>query len=152
MARIEALGFNRRVLSTVEKVLFLKSIELFAQIPGADLTQIAVISSEEAREANEDIFVEGDRGDALYLVVEGAVRVHRAGRTIAQLGPRECFGEMALLDAEPRSATVTADGPARLLKIAREEFQDLLVDRPELALGIVRMLTRRLRGALGALF
>src|SRR5579872_3528413 len=96
------------MLSTVEKVLFLKSIYLFSQIPGEDLAQVALISTEETREMNDEVFTEGEFGDALYLVLDGKVRVHRQDRVIAELGERECFGEMALLDAAPRSATVTA--------------------------------------------
>jgi CRP/FNR family cyclic AMP-dependent transcriptional regulator len=136
------------VLSTVEKVLFLKSIDLFSQIPGAELTQVAVIATEEAREAGEEIFGYGERGDALYLILEGELRVHREEKVIAQLGVRECFGEMALLDAEPRSASVTTVRPSRLLKIGREEFQELLSDRPEIALGVIQVLTKRLRNVI----
>ncbi len=136
------------VLSTVEKILFLKSIDLFSQIPGAELTQVAVIAAEEARDAGEEIFAHGERGDALYLILEGQVRVHLEDRLIAQLGARECFGEMALLDAEPRSATVTALTAARFLKVERAEFQELVSDRPEIAAGIIKVLTRRLRSAI----
>ena len=82
------------MLSTVEKVLFLKSIDLFSQIPGEDLAQIALISTEETRDTNDEIFAEGESGDALYLVLDGKVRVHREDRVIAELGERECFGEM----------------------------------------------------------
>jgi CRP/FNR family cyclic AMP-dependent transcriptional regulator len=136
------------VLSTVEKVLFLKSIDLFSQIPGEDLAQIALISSEEDRETNEEIFAEGEPGDALYLVLDGRVRVHRNDRVIAELGDRECFGEMAILDAAPRSATVTAMTDASLLKISREDFQEILVEKPEIAAGIIRVLSSRLRNAI----
>src|SRR6478736_3491663 len=118
------------MLSTVEKVLFLKSIDLFSQIPGEDLAQVALIASEEARETGEDIFVEGDVGDALFLVLEGKVRVHRQDKTIAELGERECFGEMAILDASPRSATVTAASETNLLKISREDFQEIMAEKP----------------------
>src|SRR5688500_17992407 len=136
------------MLSTVEKVLFLKSIDLFSQIPGEDLAQVALITHEEAREQGERIFGEGEVGDALYLVVDGRVRVHTEMRDIAELGERECFGEMALLDASPRSATVTALEDVNLLRISREDFQDLLTEKPEIALGIIQVLTRRLRQAI----
>ncbi|MBS2028244.1 MAG: cyclic nucleotide-binding domain-containing protein [Deltaproteobacteria bacterium] len=135
------------MLTTVEKVLFLKSIDLFSQIPGEDLAQVALVASEEAREATEDIFVEGDVGDALFLVLEGKVRVHRQEKTIAELGERECFGEMAILDASPRMATVTAISDVALLKIAREDFEELLQEKHAIAQGIIKVLTRRLREA-----
>lgn len=136
------------MLSTVEKVLFLKSIDLFSQIPGEDLAQVALISTEEARDPGEEIFAEGEAGDALYLVLDGRVRVHRQDRVIAELGERECFGEMALLDAAPRSATVTALVDTNLLKISREDFQEILNEKPEIAAGIIKVLTRRLRSAI----
>jgi CRP/FNR family cyclic AMP-dependent transcriptional regulator len=136
------------MISTVEKVLFLKSIDLFSQIPGEDLAQIALISSEETREPNEEIFAEGESGDALYLVLDGKVRVHRQDRVIAELGERECFGEMAILDASPRSATVTALADTNLLKISREDFQEIMVEKPEIATGIIKVLSRRLRNAI----
>ncbi|MEN9800081.1 MAG: hypothetical protein RL653_3778 [Pseudomonadota bacterium] len=136
------------MLSTVEKVLFLKSIDLFSQIPGEDLAQVALISTEESRDAGEEIFAEGEAGDALYLVLDGRVRVHRQDRVIAELGERECFGEMALLDAAPRSATVTALVDTDLLKISREDFREILNEKPEIAAGIIKVLTRRLRSAI----
>ncbi len=136
------------MLSTVEKVLFLKSIDLFSQIPGEDLAAIALISSEENRELGDEIFAEGEAGDALYLVIDGRVRVHKLDRVIAELGERECFGEMAILDAAPRSATVSSLSPTALLKITREDFQDILTEKPEIAQGIIKVLTRRLRDAI----
>jgi CRP-like cAMP-binding protein len=136
------------MISTVEKVLFLKSIDLFSQIPGEDLAAVAQISSEEAREPGDEIFSEGESGDALYLVIDGRVRVHKAERLIAELGERECFGEMALLDAAPRSASVTAISQATLLKIAREDFQEIMSEKPEIAQGVIKVLTRRLRDAI----
>jgi CRP/FNR family cyclic AMP-dependent transcriptional regulator len=136
------------MISTVEKVLFLKSIDLFSQIPGEDLAQIALISSEETREPNEEVFAEGESGDALYLVLDGRVRVHKQDRVIAELGERECFGEMAILDASPRSATVTTLADTNLLKISREDFQEIMAEKPEIATGIIKVLSRRLRNAI----
>lgn len=135
-------------LSTVEKVLFLKSIDLFSQIPGEDLAAIALISTEEARDLGDEIFAEGEAGDALYMVIDGKVRVHKTDRVIAELGERECFGEMAILDTAPRSATVSSLQPTSLLKITREDFQEILTEKPEIAQGIIKVLTRRLRDAI----
>ena len=66
---------------------------------------------------------------------------------IAELGERECFGEMAILDPAPRTATVTAISDTRLLRIAREDFQEIIAEKPEIALGIIQVLTRRLRNS-----
>ena len=137
------------MISTVEKVLFLKSVDLFSQISGEDLAQIALITSEESRESGEDLVVEGAAGDALYVILEGRVRVHRGNKPIAELGPRECFGEMALLDAEPRSATVTALTDVALLKISREGFQEIMAEQRAISLGVIHVLVRRLRDSIG---
>lgn len=136
------------MISTVEKVLFLKSIDLFSQIPGEDLAALALIATEERRDSGDEIFAEGESGDALYLVLDGKVRVHRGDRVIAELGERECFGEMAILDAAPRSATVTSLLATDLLKITREDFQDIMSEKPEIAQGVIKVLTRRLRDAI----
>ena len=96
------------MITTVEKVLFLKSIDLFRALPGEELAQIAEIAEEQPFAFGDQVFTEGEPGDALYLVVEGTVKVHQGGKQLAQLGPRDVFGEMAVLDSEPRSATVTA--------------------------------------------
>jgi CRP/FNR family cyclic AMP-dependent transcriptional regulator len=136
------------MITVVEKVLFLKSVDLFSPLPGEDLARIALICGEETHDAGEEIFAEGASGDALCVVAEGKVRVHRGGRTIAELSEKDCFGEMAILDTEPRSATVTALTEASLLKISREDFQEILVEEPSIALGVIKVLTRRLREAI----
>ena len=133
------------MISTVEKVLFLKSIDLFRALPSEELAQIAEIAEEQAFVAGDPVFAEGEPGDALYLVVEGAVRVHRGDKQLAQLGVRDVVGEMAVLDGEPRSASVTVVKDAALLKIGRDDFRDILSERPEIAMGVMKVLTRRLR-------
>ncbi len=135
------------MITTVEKVLFLKSIDLFRALPGEDLAQIAEIAEEILVGEGEMVFSEGEPGDALYIVVEGRVRVHRGEQALAELGERECFGEMSVLDSEPRSASVSSLSEALLLKIGREDFRDILAERPEISLGIIKVLSRRLREA-----
>jgi CRP-like cAMP-binding protein len=95
--------------------------------------------------SGEQIFAEGEPGDALYLIVEGRVKVHKGEKELVRLGVRDVFGEMAVLDSEPRSASVTAVEDAVLLKIGRDDFRDILSERPEIAMGVMKVLTRRLR-------
>lgn len=135
------------MITTVEKVLFLKSIDLFRALPGEELAQIAEIAEEVPVGVGGHVFAEGDAGDAMYIVVEGRVRVHTGQRTLAELGERECFGEMSVLDSESRSASVSAVTETLLLKLGREEFKDILSERPEISLGIMKVLSRRLREA-----
>ena len=135
------------MIPTLERVLFLRSVDLFRGLDGDELAPVAAIAAEEQREAGEDILREGELGDALYLVVEGQVRIHRGDQGLALLGPRESFGEMALLDPAPRSATVTAETDVTLLKLSEIDFRDLLEEKHQLALGLIRVLTHRLREA-----
>lgn len=133
------------MLSIVEKVLFLKQMELFRQIPGDELARIARITREVAFAAGEALIYEGDIGDAAYLIIEGEVRVTVGGKEVASLERGQCVGEMAILDSEPRSATVTSLAPVRALKIEREDFHDILNERNEIAKGVIKVLTWRLR-------
>jgi CRP/FNR family cyclic AMP-dependent transcriptional regulator len=133
------------LISTVEKVLFLKSIDLFSQIPGEDLARVAQIAEELDFEGDEHIMKEGEMGDSMYLIVDGQVQVFKGARVVVELGERECVGEMAILDSEPRSATVQAKGPVRTLRIEREDFYELMNEKAEIARGIIKVLTRRLR-------
>jgi CRP-like cAMP-binding protein len=135
------------MLSVVEKVLFLKGIDLFSALSAEDLAEIAAIAEEGAREQGEVILHEGEHGDALYFVLEGRVAVKRQGKVIAELGEREVFGEMALLDPGPRSASVVAASPVTLLGIGRDDFDDLMHERPEVPIGVMKILVRRLRQA-----
>jgi CRP-like cAMP-binding protein len=75
------------------------------------------------------------------------VRVERGGRTIARLGPGEAFGELSVIDREPRSATVIVEGDTELLAIAQEDFYELLADYPGLSAAVMRVMSRRLRTA-----
>ncbi|RJO73963.1 MAG: cyclic nucleotide-binding domain-containing protein [Myxococcales bacterium] len=136
------------MLSTVEKVLLLKRMELFKQIPGVELARIAQITREVVFAAGDALMTEGDIGDAAYLIVEGEVVVQAGGVPVANLGKDQCVGEMAILDSEPRSATVVASSAVRALVIEREDFYDILHERAEISLGIIQVLTRRLRAEL----
>jgi CRP-like cAMP-binding protein len=80
-------------------------------------------------------------------VVDGQVAVHHLARELTQIGPRESFGEMALLDRDPRSASVSATSDVTCLKIERDDFYDLMSERMEIAHGIIRTLSQRLREA-----
>lgn len=133
------------MLSTVEKVLFLKQVELFRQIPGEELARIARITREVAFASGEGLIYEGDIGDAAYLIIDGSVKVQVGGREVATLGANQFVGEIAILDSEPRSATVVATEPVRALKIEREDFYAIMNERVEIAQGVIKVLTWRLR-------
>ena len=133
------------MISTVEKVLFLKSVDLFSQIPGEDLARVALIAAEVDFEPSETLMTEGEVGDSMYLLLQGQVQVTKGTHGVTILGAKECVGEMSILDSEPRSATVRALAPTRALKVEREDFYDLLNERIEIARGVIKVLCRRLR-------
>jgi CRP/FNR family transcriptional regulator, cyclic AMP receptor protein len=132
-------------VTTVEKVLLLKGIDLFAAVPSEELAAIARIAEVVHVGADEVVIREGELGDALYFVVDGSAAVTKGDRRLAELTSRGVFGELALLDPGPRSATVAATSELTLLKIGRDDFVEILAARPEVPLGVIKMLARRVR-------
>lgn len=135
------------MLTTLERVLFLKRVPLFARVPGEDLARLAQESTVETFMAGQDVFKQGDPGDAMFLIVNGQVSVHLAQKELVKLKEEDFFGEMAMLDQEPRSATVTALSSLTALKITRLDFFEIMADRPEIARAIFEVLSKRLRTA-----
>ncbi|MFQ6044612.1 MAG: PP2C family protein-serine/threonine phosphatase, partial [Candidatus Poribacteria bacterium] len=128
-----------------ERTAFLNMTELFAETPESLLAQISESMQEIEVKAGETIFREWDLGDAVYFVVRGTVSLEKKGIKLLTRGRGECFGEFALLDAEPRSASAVAETDALLLKWSREDFQQAILRNREMAFGIFKMLTGKLR-------
>ncbi len=133
------------VLLTIEKVMILRSVQIFAETPDSVLAEIAAILKQVEIAAGANIFNKGDTGDCLYVIGSGRVRIHDGDLTLTTLGERDLFGELALLDAEPRSASATAETATRLFRVDQEAFYDLMADRIEVVRGILRVLCRRVR-------
>ena len=133
------------MLSTIEKVLTLKHVDVFQQTPDDVLADVAALLAEIEVAAGETIFHKGELGESLYIVITGKLRVDDGDHLLNYLGASDVFGEMALLDAEPRVASVTAVEPARLLRLNQAPFYELITDRPEVAIGLIHVLTGRLR-------
>lgn len=96
----------------------------------------------------KSIVREGEFEDSMYFIVRGAVRIERGGHLVAELGPRDFFGEMAVFDGETRSATVTAVGRLELLRLSRNDLFEVMEDQPAIGIGICQILVRRLRNLL----
>ena len=133
------------MLLTIERVALLKSIDIFTETPDHILAAVAWIVEEVELLPGECLIQEGEPGDCLFIVIDGELRVHSNESTLTILGPGKTVGELALLDPEPRSASVTAVTDSFLFRIAREPFDEVMADRPEIALGVIRTLTRRIR-------
>lgn len=133
------------VLSIVERVLILKSATLFAETPDNVLAEIAGLVEELAFDSGQTVFKKGDLGDSLYIVYSGSVKVWDGERLLNELGEGEVFGELALLDPEPRLATVKAEEPTNLLRLDAPHFREVLSSQPEVSTAIVRVITKYLR-------
>ncbi|MCB9655000.1 MAG: cyclic nucleotide-binding domain-containing protein [Deltaproteobacteria bacterium] len=138
------------MISTIERVVFLRSVDLFRHIPGEILARVAEIAQEVRFAPNDEIIREGASGDAMFLLIEGYVDVVKGDRLVVTLGPKECVGEMALLDSEPRSATVRCKEAVHALQILREDFYDLMGGHVEIARGVIKILIQRLRKTTGS--
>ena len=133
--------------STLEKTIFMKGVDLFRDISGEEVSHVAQIAEEIEYGSEQTIFDEGDVGDSMFIIVDGAVRIHKGDKELAVLSKGKFVGEMALLDQEPRSASVTSTEETTLLEINGEDFYDLMASRMEIMQGIVKILTQRLREA-----
>jgi CRP/FNR family transcriptional regulator, cyclic AMP receptor protein len=136
---------DHHMLSTIEKVLILKQVDVFRQTPDDVLADVAALLEEIEVAAGETIFHKGDLGDSMYIIITGKLRVDDGDHLLNYLDESDVFGEMALLDAEPRIASVRAVEPTHLLRLDQEPFYELIADRPEVAIGLIRVLTGRLR-------
>ncbi len=137
-----------------EELEALGRVRLFEGIAPRGLRRLLQKTRLERRAAGEVLFEEGDPGDALYVVLEGEVRISRqvpgmGEEALAILGPGESFGEMALVDASPRSADAIVHRRARLLVLAARDLEELLLTDRELGYEVlwnfVRVLSERLR-------
>ena len=133
------------MLTRVERVLALKNIELFHDIPGEVLADIAALLEEETYEKGQYIVNEGDLGKELFMIVKGEVEVVAGGNVVAVMKEGAGFGEMALIDSQPRSADIIAKNDVLVLKMESDDFLEILKQRDEVALGVIRVLTGRIR-------
>jgi len=132
-------------LSLVERVAALHRVQLFADIPGRVLAAVAEGAVEDRLPAGDVLMEEGAVEAHLFAVVEGRVRVHRGDRTLVELGPGATVGELAVLVPAPRAASVTALEPTLVLRVDQAVLEELLLDWPELAHGVIAELVSRLR-------
>ena len=140
---MEPGNINRLLL--IEKVLVLKSLNLFKDTPENILADLAPLMKEMEYELGTEIFKEGDTGDCMYIIQQGNIKIHKGSTTLAILKEKEVFGELSLLDADTRSASATADTDCILYKIDQEPFYELMDERPEVAKGFIKILCQRLR-------
>ena len=130
----------------------LKGVDLFSALSDAQIGYIASMTVEQGYDRGETILKESDTSETFFLIAQGSVKVIISaddGREtiLATLSEGDFFGEMALLDGEPRSATVRAVGKTKLLLIHREDFLQCLKRHPDLGLALLAEMSKRLRAA-----
>src|SRR5262249_12251301 len=130
----------------LEKVFFLEDVEMFAGCEVDDLVALSAIARVRTYRQGDASFVEGGPRDALFVILEGKVRFDKGGSVVLALGARDAFGETSLLDGRPRPVRALAEAPVvRVLHVDRQDFLDLVSDRPELLKGIFAAVTSHLR-------
>jgi CRP-like cAMP-binding protein len=136
----------------LEKILVLKKSTLFASVSTSELRAVAAVTEELQFKPGDHIVRENEIGDALFLIKNGSVRISKnvgAGRSVdlAFLDAGECFGEMAAIDEEVRSATVSAKQECAVLRISKDNLLDVLQECPHIGIELLRIFVKRLRHA-----
>ncbi len=129
----------------IEKVLILKSSEIFQNTAETELVELAGILEEVYLEPNVVLFSKGDPGNCMYFIFNGTIKIHDGEHTLAVLGENEIVGELSVLDSESRSASVTTLEECLLLKLEQEAFYEILMSNADILKGILRTLCKRLR-------
>ena len=132
------------MLLTVERVAQLRHVDLFSSTPDRVLAGVATVLDEVEFPAGSVLMREGAHESWLFILVDGQVEVSRSDRRV-MLGPGDVVGEMQVLDSQPRSATVTALTAVHTFKLSKAAFEEAVRTRPEVALGVIAELCRRLR-------
>ena len=138
--------------ATTISTTVLKSVPMFASFPEDQLSALATLVSRRSAPRGAAIMHEGDPTDSLYIVISGRLKVMMGeadGKEtiLSIIGPGEFFGEMGLIDDNPRSASVIAIEPAELLALTKRAFRKCLVENSDLAMAVMRVLVKRLREA-----
>jgi CRP-like cAMP-binding protein len=134
-----------------EKMTYLQRVQLFESCSSRQLRAIARIAEVQEVPAGQVLARTGEPGDRFFVLVDGSARVEVSPQKQSKMGPGAFFGEMSLLDGEPRSATVIAETAVRLLVIHRRDFVTLLREVPSLTQRMLVTLCQRVRGAEKAL-
>lgn len=129
----------------IEKVLILKSSDIFQNTAETELVELAGILEEVYLEPNTTLFSKGDVGNCMYFIFNGTIKIHDGEHTLAVLGENEIVGELSVLDSETRSASATTLEETLLLKLEQEPFYEILMNNPDILKGILKTLCKRLR-------
>ena len=130
----------------------LRTVPIFSELADQDIASLAHLALRKRYPKDTVVFFENEEGDFFFTILEGRIKVTILGDDgreviLSVLGPGDFFGEMALLDNEPRSATAIAVEESELLSLHRNDFQTVLTDNRSITTGLIKVLTARLRRA-----
>lgn len=128
-----------------DKMRRLRESSIFATTPDNVLAALADVVEDVHLAPNQQLFAKGDPGTSMYVIVAGLVRVHIGDQTVVELTDGDIVGELAALDPEPRSASVSAIDTTTLYRIEQSILQSLMAEHPEIMHGIIKELAHRLR-------
>jgi CRP-like cAMP-binding protein len=123
----------------------LARVPIFEGLSGRDLRKVASLAEEVWLNAGKVVVAEGEPGDSFYVILDGRAKATRSRRTVGELGPGDHFGELALIDAGPRAATVVALTTLDVVRIRRGAFRRLLLAEPRVGLKIMEQLVAWIR-------
>jgi len=132
-------------LAMIEKVVFLKSVDIFSHATVEALGRVAALTEEVHFEPEATIYREGEPVDAIYLVLKGRVALEEKGQLAREVGEKQAFGTVAALDRNPAIHTVKAIDPVYALKLNAQDFDDILSLDFELVRAVFRALCRMIR-------
>lgn len=139
------------MLSEIEKIICLRKVPLFENLTEEELFALSKIAFEKDFGPKDIIIQENEAGHELYIIISGEVEIvkEKEGERIslAKLGPSTYMGEMSIFDSQPHSATAVSCMETKVLVLPEEAIRDVVLEFPEIGLGIISVMSRRLRGA-----
>ena len=129
-----------------DRTAALAHVPLFAHLSKRQLRGVLEQTSEYEYDQGDVIVKDGTLGHTLFVLIDGKARVQKGNRTVARLSPGDFFGETAVLDRRPRTASVVADSPVTCLVLHREDLRKVLAEEPQIAWAMLSALASRLRG------
>jgi hypothetical protein len=150
LGTVEGVEGEKPMVSTMDKIIYLKKAYIFSDLQVRELAAIGSVATEKEHPSEEIIVKEGEPGDTMFLIISGEVSVVQnygteQEKVITTLAPGDYFGEMALFEDQPRSASIKTNGEARFLLLGRLEFEEIMREFPQIAINICRVFSKRVR-------
>ena len=136
---------ERKRLAAIEKVIFLKSVDIFSHATIEELGKIAALTEEVRFEPGETVFRKGDPTDAIYLILAGRVAIESNGQIVREMTEKQAFGTVAALDRKPAIHTVKTIDAVHALKLNAQDFDDILAVDFELVRAVIHALCQIIR-------